>query len=141
MAWWIVKSEPDAYSFADLVAEGTGTWDGVRSHQAANNLKAMRPGDGLFFYHSVSEKAIVGTARVTSDPFSDPTDESGKWTAVSLIAEDEWEPPLTLAAVKAEPRLSDLALVRQSRLSVVPVSDAQATVIRELAGRSDARPA
>lgn len=135
MAWWVVKSEPDAYSFADLVAEGTGMWDGVRSHQAANNLKAMRPGDGLFFYHSVSEKAIVGTARVTSDPFPDPTGDTDKWTVVSLEAEEAWDRPLTLAAIKAEPRLAHLALVRQSRLSVVPVSDEQAAVIRELAGR------
>ena len=135
MAWWVVKSEPDAYSFADLVAEGTGMWDGVRSHQAANNIKAMRPGDGLFFYHSVSEKAIVGTARVTSDPFPDPTEETGKWAVVSLEAEEAWERPLTLAEIKAEPRLAELALVRQSRLSVVPMSDEQAAVIRELAGR------
>ncbi len=135
MATWVVKSEPDAYSYADLVAEGTGTWDGVRSHQAAANLRAMAVGDALFFYHSVRQKAIVGTATVTRAAFPDPTDDSGKWVAVSLVADRAWDRPVTLAEIKAEPRLAELALVRQSRLSVVPVNDAQATVLRELAGR------
>lgn len=132
---WLVKSEPDAYSFADLQAEGTGTWDGVRNHQAANNLKAMAVGDELFFYHSVSEKAIVGTARVTRAATPDPTDNTGRWVVVQMVAEERWNHPVTLKAVKAEPRLADMALVRQSRLSVCPVTDAQAAVLRELAGR------
>ncbi len=135
MAWWVVKSEPDAYSFADLVAEGTGTWDGVRSHQAANNLRAMAVGDTLFVYHSVSDKAVVGTARVTRAAFPDPTDSTGRWVAVSLVAVKAWERPVTLKAIKADPRLADMALVRQSRLSVCPVTDEEATVLRELAGR------
>ena len=134
MSWWLVKSEPDAYSWADLVAEGTGTWDGVRSHQAAGNLRRMAVGDGLFFYHSISEKAIVGTARVTGAAEADPTDDTGKWVAVRLVAEEAWERPVTLKAVKAEPRLADMALVRQSRLSVCPVTDEQAAVLSELAG-------
>lgn len=132
---WLVKSEPDAYSFADLQAEGTGTWDGVRNHQAANNLKAMAVGDELFFYHSVSDRAIVGTARVTRAAAPDPTDDTDRWVAVQMVAEELWDHPVTLKAVKAEPRLADMALVRQSRLSVCPVTDPQAAVLRELAGR------
>ena len=134
MTWWLVKTEPDAYGWADLVAEGTGTWDGVRNHQAAGNLRRMAVGDGLFFYHSVSEKAIVGTARVTRAAEPDPTDGTGKWVAVRLEAEAAWERPVTLKAIKADTRLADMALVRQSRLSVCPVSDGEAAVLRELAG-------
>lgn len=129
-----MKSEPDAYGWADLVAEGTSTWDGVRNHQAANNMRAMAVGDGLFFYHSVREKAIVGTARVTRVAEADPTDDTGKWVAMQLAAEEPWQRPVTLAMVKAEPRLADMALVRQSRLSVCPVTDAEAAILRELAG-------
>lgn len=135
MSWWLVKSEPDAYSWADLVTEGTGTWDGVRSHQAANNMKRMQVGDDLLFYHSVSEKAIVGTARVTRTAEADPTDDTGKWVAVELTADTPWDRPVTLKAIKADPRLADMALVRQSRLSVCPVTDDEAAVIRELSGR------
>lgn len=129
-----MKSEPDAYSYADLVADGTGTWDGVRSHQAASNLRAMAVGDLALFYHSVSEKAIVGTARITGAARPDPTDATGKWVAVELQAEAAWERPVTLKAIKADPRLADMALVRQSRLSVCPVTDAELAVLRELAG-------
>ncbi len=134
MTHWLVKSEPDAYGYADLVAEGTGLWDGVRSHQAANNLRAMAVGDTLLFYHSVSEKAIVGTARVTGAARPDPTDPTGEWVAVELRAEAAWERPVTLSAIKADPRLADMALVRQSRLSVGPVTDAELAVLRKLAG-------
>ena len=134
MTWWLVKTEPDAYGWADLVAEGTGTWDGVRNHQAAGNLRRMAVGDGLFVYHSVSERAIVGTARVTRAAEPDPTDETGQWVAVRLEAEAAWERPVTLKAIKADPRLADMALVRQSRLSVCPVTDGEAVVLLELAG-------
>lgn len=138
MTNWLVKSEPDAYAYADLVTEsadaGRGTWDGVRNHQAAANLRAMVPGDLVLFYHSVTERAIVGTARVVGAARPDPTDATGKWVAVDLRAEAPWERPVTLGAIEADPRLAGMALVRQSRLSVGPVTDAEAGVLRELAG-------
>jgi len=120
MNYWMVKQEPEAYSFDDLVAEGRTDWTGVRNFQARNNLKAMKKGDKVLFYHSVSEKAVVGIAGVSKEAYPDPTDE--KWIAVEVAPVKKLKKPVTLEAVKANAALANIALVRQSRLSVIPLS-------------------
>jgi predicted RNA-binding protein with PUA-like domain len=127
MAYWLFKSEPGSWSWDDQLRkgdEGEG-WNGVRNHQAANNMKAMAVGDRGFFYHSVEEKRIVGIVEVIETYHPDPTDASGRFGMVTIKAVRPVAKPVTLADIKAEPRLSEFALVRQSRLSVVPVTDAQ----------------
>jgi len=119
--YWLIKSEPEAYSWDDLVREGEGTWDGVRNHRAKNNLAAMKPGDLCFFYHSVTGKAIVGIAQVTVAGITDPTDPTGKWAAVRLKPVEPLPRPVTLAEIKAEPALAQIELVRLSRLSVAEI--------------------
>ena len=124
MAYWLFKSEPNTWSFNDQLAkgdEGEG-WDGVRNHQAGNNMKAMEIGDLGFFYHSVIEKRIVGIVRVTEKWHLDPTDATGRFGMVTVVAVKEVVKPVTLAEIKNEPLLENFALVRQSRLSVVTVS-------------------
>jgi predicted RNA-binding protein with PUA-like domain len=121
MAYWLIKSEPGTWSWDDQVRDGTAEWDGVRNHQAANNLKAMKRGDLAFFYHSVDEKRIVGVVEVVKEHYPDPSDASGRFVMVDVKARQPMKRPVTLAEIKAEPRLSELALVRQSRLSVVPI--------------------
>jgi predicted RNA-binding protein with PUA-like domain len=120
--YWLVKSEPDAFSWDQQVAHGVEPWTGVRNHMAKNNLKAMQAGDLAFFYHSNVGKEIVGVVTVAKEAYPDPTAESGDWVAVDMQAVGPMPRPVTLAAIKAEPALADLALVRQSRLSVMPVS-------------------
>lgn len=122
MAYWLMKSEPGAWSWDDQVKAGAAEWDGVRNYQASNNMKAMKLGDRAFFYHSVNEKRIVGIVEVVKAYYPDPTDASGRFGMVDVKAVTRFEKPVTLAAIRAEPRLSDLALVRQSRLSVLPVN-------------------
>jgi len=122
MAYWLMKSEPGAWSWDDQVKDGVAEWDGVRNHQAANNLKAMRIGDKAFFYHSVKEKQVVGIVEVVKEYYPDPSDASGRFGMVDVKALRPFARPVSLAEIKAEPRLHDLALVRQSRLSVLPVS-------------------
>ena len=127
MAYWLFKSEPGAWSWDQQVQkgdEGEG-WDGVRNHQAANNMKAMEIGELGFFYHSVSEKRIVGIVEVIQTYHPDPTDASGRFGMVTVRAVKPMVRPVTLAEVKAEESLSQLALVRQSRLSVVPVTSGE----------------
>lgn len=121
MAYWLVKSEPDAFSWDQQVAHGTEPWTGVRNAQAANNLKAMRQGDLAFFYHSNIGKEIVGVVRVVREAYPDPSDETGRWVCTDMQVVGPMPRPVTLAAIKAAPELADLALVRQSRLSVLPV--------------------
>ena len=123
MAYWLMKSEPGAWSWEDQVKDGTAEWDGVRNHQASNNMKAMKKGDKAFFYHSVNEKRIVGIVIITKEYYPDPTDKSGRFGMVDVKALRPFKKPVTLADVKGEPRLENLALVRQSRLSVMPISD------------------
>lgn len=127
MAYWLFKSEPGAWSWDDQVAKGEvgEGWNGVRNYQAANNMKAMVVGDRGFFYHSVDEKRIVGIVEVIETYHPDPTDESGRFGMVTIKAVKPVAKPVTLAEIKAEPRLEGFALVRQSRLSVVPVTDDQ----------------
>ena len=138
MAYWLFKSEPNTWSWDDQLAKadaGEG-WDGVRNHQAGNNMKAMEIGDLGFFYHSVSEKQIVGIVDVIEKWHLDPTDPSGKFGMVTVRAVTSVTTPVTLAQIKAEPRLADFALVRQSRLSVVPVTDEEWALLLSMAQTS-----
>ena len=127
MAYWLFKSEPNTWSWDQQVQKGDQGegWDGVRNYQAANNMKAMSIGDLGFFYHSVKEKRIVGIVDVISPYHPDPTDASGRFGMVTIRAITPMVQPVTLAEIKAEESLADLALVRQARLSVVPVSSAE----------------
>ena len=130
MAHWLMKSEPESYSWSDLVRDGGTEWDGVRNNAARLHLKAMKKGDEAFFYHSMSDKAVVGIMRVVREAQADPRDSD--WVSVRV------EPirairPVTLAAIKAEPRLSKMELIRQSRLSVAPVRKDEWKVVLELA--------
>ena len=122
MAYWLMKSEPFKYGWDDLVAEGEGTWDGVRNYLARNNLMAMQVGDEAFFYHSREGLEIVGICTISVTGIGDPTDETGKWAAVKVKAKEKFAKPVTLAAIKAEPRLADMQLIRLSRLSVSAVT-------------------
>lgn len=135
MAYWLMKSEPFKYSWGDLLAEGEGTWDGVRNYQARNNLAAMQVGDEAFFYHSREGLEIVGICTVSVAGITDPTDETGKWAAVKVKPKRKFAHPVTLVAIKAEPRLADMQLIRQSRLSVSGVTPAEWQVICEMAER------
>ena len=127
MAYWLFKSEPNTWSWDQQVQKGDQGegWDGVRNYQAANNMKAMSIGDLGFFYHSVKEKRIVGIVDVIAPYHPDPTDASGRFGMVTIRAITPMVQPVTLAEIKAEESLADLALVRQARLSVVPVSSAE----------------
>ena len=122
MAYWLFKSEPGAWSWEDQVKSGVDDWDGVRNHQACNNMKAMKKGDKGFFYHSVNERSIVGVVEVAKEFHPDPSDESGKFGMVSVKALYPVGKPVSLKEIKEDGRFGDLALIRQSRLSVVPVS-------------------
>jgi predicted RNA-binding protein with PUA-like domain len=121
---WLVKSEPSAYAFADLVRDGRTRWDGVRNPLARRHLGAMRRGDLVLYYHSSEGKEVVGIARVAREAYPDPTARDGDWLAVDLEPLAPLAEPVGLASIKADPRLATLALVRQPRLSVMPVSDA-----------------
>jgi predicted RNA-binding protein with PUA-like domain len=132
MAHWLIKSEPSAYSWSQFVKDKKTSWTGVRNAQAAINLKAMKPGDRVFFYHSNEGKEIVGIAEVVKAAYPDPTDKDGKAVTVDVKAVEPVKKAVTLAAIKADPRLKDFGLVRQSRLSVVPVSDEQWKLILKM---------
>jgi predicted RNA-binding protein with PUA-like domain len=130
MNFWLVKQEPEAYSFDDLMKDGKTVWTGVRNFQARNNLRAMRAGDKVLFYHSVSEKAVVGTARVSKEEFADPTDE--KWIAVEIEPLEKFVKSVALEQIKAEKSLENIALLKQSRLSVMPLTEEEFNLICEL---------
>ena len=134
MPYWLFKSEPGTWSWDDQVKEGTAEWDGVRNYQANNNMKAMKKGDKGFFYHSVNEKQIVGIVEVAKEHYPDHTDKSGKFGMVDVKAMEPVKTPVTLADIKAEPKLADLALVKQSRLSVVPVGKNEWKLLCKMAG-------
>ena len=134
MAHWLLKSEPSAYSWAQLVADGRTNWDGVRNAQALNNLRAMKPGERVFVYHSNEGKDIVGVAEVVKGFYSDPADKSGKLGMVDIAPVRPVAKPVTLAAMKANPELAGMALLRQSRLSVCPVTDREWTVVCQMGG-------
>jgi len=118
---WLAKSEPKKYSWDDFVSEGRDYWDGVRNYQARNNLSAMKIGDRVLFYHSVTGKEVVGIAEVVREAYQDPTTDDERWVAVDMVPVEKLTRPVTLADIKAEPALAEVALVKQSRLSVVPL--------------------
>lgn len=132
MAHWLIKSEPSAYSWDQFVQDKRTSWTGVRNAQAAINLKAMKSGDLCFFYHSNEGKEIVGIAKVVKTAYPDPTDKAGKAVTVDVAAVEPVKQPVTLAAIKADPKLKDFGLVRQSRLSVVPVNDEQWKILLKM---------
>ena len=131
---WLIKSEPEAYSFDRLVEEGRTLWDGVRNYRARNNLQAMQVGDEAFFYHSVSEKQIVGIVRISKAGLEDPKDDTGTWAAVEIEPVRKFATPVTLAAIKAEPTLEEIELLRQSRLSVAEIRPEEWRIVRRMAG-------
>lgn len=132
MAHWLMKSEPESYSWDDLARDGGTEWDGVRNNTARLNLKAMKKGDEAFFYHSMSDKAVVGIMRVTREAQPDPKDPD--WVSVRVEPVKLLRRPVTLAEIKAEPRLATMELIRQSRLSVAPVRDEEWRKIIEMTG-------
>ena len=123
--YWLMKSEPEAYSYDRLVEEGRTIWDGVRNYRARNNLQAMRVGEEALFYHSVSDKEIVGIVKIVTAALADPRDDTGKWAAVEIEPVRKFDRPVTLAAIKGEQSLQDCELLRQSRLSVAEISPAE----------------
>jgi predicted RNA-binding protein with PUA-like domain len=131
---WLVKSEPDAFSWDQQVANGVEPWTGVRNHSAKLNLMAMRKGDLAFFYHSNVGKEIVGVVKVVREAYPDPSAETGGWVSVDMRAVGPMPRPVTLATIKADPKFSDFALVRLSRLSVVPVSKPHWDLICRMGG-------
>jgi predicted RNA-binding protein with PUA-like domain len=133
MAYWLIKSEPSAYSWDQLVKDKKTSWTGVRNFQAQINLKAMKVGDRAFFYHSGEGKEIVGIAEVTKTAYPDSTDKEGKSVTVDFKAVEPVKTPVTLAAVKADPKFKEMKLVRQSRLSVSPVSDEHWKLLMKMA--------
>jgi predicted RNA-binding protein with PUA-like domain len=133
LAYWLLKSEPEAYSFADLTRDGLTAWTGVRNAQARNNLAQMQPGDEVLLYHSVSEKAVVGRASIAAAAVPDATAPAGSgWLSVDLAAGPALAQKVSLATIKADSRLADIGLVRQSRLSVVPLSAEEFRALLEL---------
>ena len=131
-ATFLIKSEPSVYSFDQLVQDGETTWDGVRNYEARNNLRAMKKGDLLLFYHSNEGKEVVGLARVKRAAYQDPN-TADDWSAVDVVPLKKLKEPVTLAQVKAHPQLSKMALVRRSRISVVPVTDEELALVLGLA--------
>ena len=132
MNYWLIKSEPNTYSWDDLVKLGRDHWDGVRNYQARNNLKSMVPGDLAFFYHSVNEKQIVGIAECVSEHYPDPTTDDDRWVVVDFVPKQKLDKPVTLNEIKQDDRLSDMVLVKNSRLSVQPVTKEEFEVILSL---------
>jgi predicted RNA-binding protein with PUA-like domain len=131
---WLVKSEPDTYSYADLERDGRTVWDGVRNFAAAGHLKAMKTGDQVFFYHSQEGKDVVAIAQVAREAFPDASDPTGKFVAVELTPVRKLAKSVTLADMKANPALAEMAMLRQGRLSVSPVTDAEWSTILKMAG-------
>lgn len=134
MAYWLVKSEPGAWSWQDHVKAGVAEWDGVRNHQANNNMKAMKTGDLAFFYHSVNEKRVVGVLEVVREHYPDPSDASGRFGMVDFKAVKPLENPVTLADIKSDERLEHLLLIKQSRLSVMPIDGDAWRIICSMGG-------
>jgi predicted RNA-binding protein with PUA-like domain len=132
--YWLVKSEPESYSWSDLVKDGKTSWTGVRNFAARNNLRAMKKNDLVAFYHSVSDKQIVGIAKVVGEAYPDKTakKDEGEWSAVDLAPDKPLKKPISLEQVKGDPVLKSMALVRISRLSVTPVTEAEYKRIQEV---------
>ena len=134
MQYWMVKQEPEAYSWETFVKDGETSWTGVRNFQARNNLRGMKKGDLVFYYHSVSEKAVVGVAQVRREHYPDPTADEGDWSAIDIAPIEGFKNPIPLSQLKSDELLKDLPLIRQSRLSVLPVGDRQAKRLLALGG-------
>ena len=132
--YWLVKQEPESYAWSSFAKDGKTAWTGVRNFQARNNLRAMKKGDTVLYYHSGDEKQIVGLARVEKEAYADPTADEGDWCAVDLAAVKPLPKPVSLATIKSDKAFADMLLVRNSRLSVSPVSEAQFSRLMELAG-------
>jgi predicted RNA-binding protein with PUA-like domain len=132
--FWLVKSEPDAYAWSQLVADGRTAWTGVRNFQARNHLRAMRPGDLVLFYHSVTDKQVVGLAKVAQTAYPDPTATDGDWSCVDIVPFKPLAKPVSLDQIKAEPALAEIKLLRQSRLSVMPVTKGEFDRLLKLGG-------
>jgi predicted RNA-binding protein with PUA-like domain len=130
--YWLVKQEPDAYPWEKFVKEGGTAWSGVRNFQARNNLRGMKKGDLVFYYHSASERQVVGAARVEREAYPDPTAKGGDWVCVDLAPARALKKPVTLEAVKADKLLQGISLLRQPRLSVVALTEAQSLRLFEL---------
>ena len=121
MKYWLLKSEPEAWSWDNQVKEGASMWDGVRNYQARNNLKEMRKNDLCFFYHSVTERSVVGIVKVVKEHYPDPTDKTGRFVVVDVKAIKKLENPVSLDQIKENKKLKNIALIKQSRLSVMPI--------------------
>lgn len=134
MQYWLVKQEPEAYSWDDLVRDGKTAWEGVRNFQARNNLQKMRLGDQVLFYHSVGPREVVGIAKVSRPAFPDATADDPRWVAVELTPVRRLKTPVSLEAVKKDPRLGAVPLIKQSRLSVMPLAEEEFQAILDLAG-------
>jgi predicted RNA-binding protein with PUA-like domain len=134
MNYWMVKQEPDSYPWEAFERDGRTAWTGVRNFQARNNLRAMKKGDRVFYYHSVTGKSVMGMAEVVREAYADPTAKEGDWSCVDLVPRRACKTPVDLETIKNEKALKDLPLLRQSRLSVMPVSGAEAKVLRRLGG-------
>jgi len=132
---WLVKQEPSAYSWSDFVKDGKTSWTGVRNYTARNNLRKMKKGDQVFFYHSVEDKAVVGIARVVRTAYPDPTAKEGHWSAVDLAPIKALARPVPLQRIKADRRLKNIGLVRQGRLSVMPLTEPEFRTILRMAGK------
>jgi predicted RNA-binding protein with PUA-like domain len=133
MNYWLAKSEPEAYSWAQLLKDGKTAWTGVRNFQARNNLRAMKKGDVVFFYHSITEKQIVGLATVVKEAYTDATAEEGDWSCVDIEPKKVLGKTVSLEEIKADKILGEMPLVKQSRLSVTPLTTAQADRLLSLA--------
>ena len=131
---WLVKQEPSAYSWDDLERDGRTSWTGVRNYTARNNLRAMQSGDEVLFYHSVTDKAVIGIARVVRSAYEDPTADAGEWSAVDIAPVKKFQRPVTLEESKKNPKLKQMALLRLSRLSVQPVTPEEFREIVRLGG-------
>lgn len=132
--YWLVKSEPSVYPWEQLVEDKRTWWDGIRSFEARNNLRAMKKGDPVLFYHSNEGKAVVGLASVSAEAVPEKTDDEGEWSVVELAAKKALKQPVTLAQIKSEKKLANFGLVKKSRLSVVPATQAEFELILELSG-------
>ena len=132
MQYWLLKSEPNAWSWDQQVKEGPSMWDGVRNYQARNNLKKMKKNDLCFFYHSVSEKCIVGIVKVVKEYYPDPTDKSGKFVVVDVEALKKLKNPVSLSKIKDHKKLQEIALIKQSRLSVMPLKKTEWNIINKI---------
>lgn len=131
--FWLVKQEPEAYSWSAFVKDGETVWTGVRNFQARNNLRAMKKGDAVFYYHSVTDKQVVGIARVEREAYPDPTATDGDWSCVDLVPVKPLKTPVTLETIKADKVLKEMKLVKNSRLSVTPVTQDEADRLLKLA--------